>query len=92
MRDQIESSKLILEEYRARRAGECTVRPDRLEIVAHAMLSALVHHWPSRTTADLSRLLSDTLEIKEIEHSRWMTQRRIAIAKLAASRPEFGSP
>lgn len=56
---------------------------DRKEVVAHATLSALAHHWPSRTPPEIAPLLACTSEIKIIERSRWMTQRRIAIAKLA---------
>lgn len=56
---------------------------DRDQVVAHATLSALAHHWPSKADEALIRLLAATSKIKQTEHSRWSTQRRIAIAKLA---------
>ncbi|MEK6706437.1 MAG: hypothetical protein AABZ06_11685 [Bdellovibrionota bacterium] len=58
---------------------------DRAEVVAHATLSAFIHHWPSQSTAEMLNLLEDTAKIRIAEPSRWMTQRKIAIAKLAGT-------
>ena len=81
MLTEIELAISTLAQYNAQPAGERTV--DRAEICAHALLSALVHHWPEKSTHRLDSLLAATQEIKTFEHSRWMTQRRIAIARLS---------
>ena len=54
---------------------------DRAEVVAHAALSGLVHHWPEKATDEILVLLSKTQLIREAERSRWIVQRRIAIVK-----------
>ena len=62
---------------------------DRKEVIAHATLSAFLHHWPSSfdrlTFKQIKKLLAETHEIKKIEINRWMTQRKIAIAKISKS-------
>ena len=68
----------ILQRYCAARS-----EIDREEVVAHATLSALVHHWPSHADETVRLLLEETWEIRSAEKSRWITQRRIAIARLA---------
>lgn len=73
----------ILEEFLARNSSEKRAHVDRPEIVAHATLSAWVHHWPSRVKPGVAEVLAATPEIRALENSRWMTQRRIAIAKIA---------
>jgi hypothetical protein len=75
---QILSSETTLRDFLAERAPI-----DRAQVVAHATLSAWVHHWPSRATLQQQALLQATVSIKDLEHSRWITQRRIAIGKLA---------
>ncbi len=57
--------------------------PDRAQVVAHAVLSALVHHWPSRARPEWSELLARTARVKDSERSRWVVQRRLAIAHFA---------
>lgn len=56
---------------------------DREMIVAHATLSAFIHHWPSKAQPEISELLTKTKFIRDLENSRWHTQRRIAISKLS---------
>lgn len=56
---------------------------DRADIVAHATLSAFMHHWPTQGRDEWIQLLQQTHTIRETEKSRWLTQRRIALAKLA---------
>ncbi len=68
----------ILQRYCAARSAI-----DRVEVVAHATLSALVHHWPSQADETIRTLLEETWEIRSAEKSRWITQRRLAIARLA---------
>jgi hypothetical protein len=81
MVSEIESAISVLAQFSALEAPQRSV--DRREICAHALLSALVHHWPEKSTPLLERLLAATSQIKVHEHSRWMTQRRIAIARLS---------
>jgi hypothetical protein len=79
---QIDLSQKILILFLADRDwGLCPV-VDHPQIVAQATLSALAHHWPSRCTEQMLRLLDSTQDIKNVELSRWATQRRIAIAKI----------
>jgi hypothetical protein len=82
MSSQIESAKQVLERFLSEKA-QGTACVDREQVVAHAFLSGLSAHWPSRSGSEMRELLSSTQEIKFAERSRWMTQRRIAIAKLA---------
>lgn len=84
MLEQIETSKRILSDFVEQTHRGLEPAVDRKEVVAFAVLSALVHHWPSRGDAEMSRLLMDASRIKEVERSRWMVQRRIAVAKWAA--------
>lgn len=77
MQSQIDSSVEILQRY----LKDPSQAIDRKEVVAHATLSALSHHWPSKSTAQIHYLLEVTQKIKTLEHSRWAIQRRIAIAK-----------
>lgn len=79
---ELRASELILREFLAFQQSGVSVSVDRPEVVAHATLSALVHHWPSRASPGMVALLEATAMIKTIEHSRWAVQRRIAIAKL----------
>jgi transposase len=83
MGPQIALSREILEKFREDESQGLIPMVDRSQVVAHATLSALAHHWPSRTDAGIQRLLESTARIKALEHSRWAAQRRIAIAKLA---------
>lgn len=80
---QIEMSVRILREFLE--AEERDLHPviERDQVVSHATLSGLVHHWPSKATPELLDLLGKTERIKAVERSRWAVQRRIAIAKLA---------
>ncbi|MCM2276710.1 MAG: hypothetical protein NDJ89_01380 [Oligoflexia bacterium] len=82
MQAQLESSVALLEGWRATATETFTPSIDREAVVAHATLSALIHHWPSKSSPQIEDLLAQTIRIKEVERSRWMTQRRIAIAKL----------
>jgi hypothetical protein len=83
MASQTETSKSTLEAYihNAKERGDTSV--GRKEVLAHAFLSALQHHWPSKAEASFRRLLIDSVAIREAEPSRWMTQRKIAIRKLS---------
>ena len=83
MRSQIESSEALLRSFLAS-IGKDGGLPsiDRKEVVAHATLSALQNHWPSRSSRQIEELLANTVRVKNTEQSRWATQRRIAIAKL----------
>ncbi len=56
---------------------------DRKEVVAHATLSAWVAHWPQEALALERDLLAKTQTIQTQEASRWLKQRRIALAKLS---------
>jgi len=56
---------------------------DRPEVVAHATLSAWIHHWPASASVSDHLLIQATRQIRVAEESRWLKQRRIAIAKLA---------
>ena len=85
MEPQIEISLTILTRFLIDRQNGLKPLVDRKEVVAHATLSALAHHWPSRATSQSLFILEATKEIKTAESSRWMTQRRIAIAKLQKS-------
>ncbi len=59
---------------------------DRPEVVAHATLSALAHHWFKQfATPQVIDLLQRSARIRAAEPSRWMTQRRIAISKAATA-------
>ena len=81
MREQIETAVTILSRFLLLSSTDKVI--DREQIVAHATLAAFTHHWPSLTTQSDRTLLIATGEIKAVEHSRWLTQRRIALAKLA---------
>ncbi len=83
MGSQIDASIEILRSFLALKLKGANPQVDRPEIVAHAVLSGLAHHWPEKVSDQERALLEQTLEIKLVERSRWMTQRRIAIAKLA---------
>ena len=83
MGSQIEFSIKILSDYLSRKSNGIEASVDRDEVVAHATLSAWVHHWPSEASSDVLRLLLETSRIREAEQSRWMTQRRLALAKLS---------
>src|SRR3989344_2832 len=71
--------ELILIQYQ--QEGPDVRRPERDQVIAHATLSAWLHHWPSQVPTEvasrLAELLADTQDIRSIEASRWMTQRRI---------------
>jgi|GEM_PF-2502083 len=45
---------------------------DRPQVLAHALLSALHQHWPSRTTVETAKLLEQTMIIRETEWYRWI--------------------
>ena len=71
----------VLESFLARPLAQL----DRAEVVAHATLSALSHHWPNQhCTTQIMDLLHRSAQVRAQEPSRWMTQRRIAISKAAA--------
>lgn len=83
MLEELEKAKLILEKVsQAVNSGQAPYI-ERQEVVSHALLSAWNHHWPTSRSDELDELLKSTNFIKTTEHSRWMTQRRIAVAKLA---------
>ena len=86
MSSPIESAKQVLERFLADKSGGGRPPIDREQVVAHALLSGWNDHWPSDVDARTRELLSSTEEIKAAERSRWMTQRRIAVAKLARER------
>jgi hypothetical protein len=79
---QIESSELLLRDFLVLIESGNHATVDRKEVVAHATLSALAHHWPTQVNAGILQLLESTATIKSVERSRWVVQRRIAIAKL----------
>ncbi|MDR3608288.1 MAG: hypothetical protein P4M08_13035 [Oligoflexia bacterium] len=83
MATELENAMRTLGEFHA--LAQVGARPaiDRPQVVAHATLSGFAHHWPSRVDAALLALLEATSVIKEVESSRWIVQRRIAVAKLA---------
>jgi hypothetical protein len=84
-RDEIEKFRRILQAFAASAAGHgAAAAPDRAQVVAHATLSAWAHHWPSQVDPGTRALLEATQAIRTAEPGRWMVQRRIAIAKLAA--------
>ena len=56
---------------------------DRIHVVAHATLSAWTSHWPMQCSPLETRLINDSIQIKEVEMSRWLKQRRMALSKLA---------
>ncbi|MGK5088936.1 hypothetical protein WDW86_15365 [Bdellovibrionota bacterium FG-2] len=72
----------ILQEYLQQKMRGLNPAIDRPQVVAHATLSAWEHHWNPLCSPLEKRLLENTLDIKSAETSRWLTQRRIAIAKL----------
>lgn len=78
----IAPAEKILLEFAKRCQNEAMVAIGREEIVAHATLSALQHHWPSLAGERIRALLVETKNIRSTENSRWMIQRRIAISKL----------
>jgi hypothetical protein len=82
MGSHIEIAKRVLERFLAEsRDGTPTV--EREQVQAHALLSGWRDHWPSQIDANTQELLASTQRIRLTEPGRWMTQRRIAIAKLA---------
>jgi hypothetical protein len=83
MSEELRNARSILTQFECSRRSESSAFVDRPEVVAHALLSALTHHWPTFSDDATRELLKRTVEIKEVEHSRWITQRRIAIAKLS---------
>lgn len=83
MEVEISSAEQILSQYLQKKTAGNNLSVDRPEIVAHALLSGLCHHWPSRANDAQRELIQSTLDIRAAENSRWLTQRRIAIAKLA---------
>ncbi len=83
MSEELRNARQILVRFEEAQRAHATPAIDRPEVVAHALLSALTHHWPSSSDQATRELLDRTLKIKEVERSRWITQRRIAIAKLA---------
>ncbi|MGZ3688607.1 MAG: hypothetical protein ACXWP5_09780 [Bdellovibrionota bacterium] len=85
MSGQIEESKEVLSRFLKSKKDGLKPGLDRPEIVAHATLSALSHHWPSKTSPEILELLAETCEIQKLEHTRWAIQRRIATAKIARS-------
>jgi hypothetical protein len=80
MREKISESEATLRRFLS--LGESAAF-DRPEVVAHATLSAVLHHWPSRAPVGTDALLAATSVIRLREGSRWQTQRRLAIARLA---------
>jgi hypothetical protein len=62
---------------------ECDIEITRDHVVAHSALAALSHHFPDLASQQTRDLLERSCIIRKIENSRWMTQRRIAIAKWA---------
>jgi hypothetical protein len=83
MNEQIESSLRILKEFTASENQGFPLEVDREQVVAHATLSALDHHWPSRSNPEIRKAISESARIKDIEHSRWAIQRRLMIAKFS---------
>jgi hypothetical protein len=83
MSAQIETSKAILRRFADREAAGLAPSVDRDEVVSHATLSGLAHHWPSRVSESILELLNQCSRIPQEERSRWVVQRRIAISKLA---------
>lgn len=55
----------------------------REEIMAYSLLTALVEHWPAQQSPEIATLLHEWRKITELEHSRFIKQRRIALAMLA---------
>lgn len=87
MGSQIHLCVEILRRFLAHRREGLPAPVDRDLVVAHATLSALLHHWPSVAKADWRSLLDGTAAIRAQEGSRWLTQRRIAVARLARELP-----
>ena len=80
---QTNLSRQVLTDFMIQLEKGDSILVDRCQVVAHATLSALMHHWSSRLMMGDRELLKSTQIIREREPNRWMTQRRIAIAKLA---------
>jgi len=59
------------------------VAVDRVELVSHAYLSALVQQWPSLVPSRLPALVEATVKIRRREPDRFLRQRRLALAYLA---------
>lgn len=85
MTSQKDSSIAVLQAYLEKKRGGQQPSIDRPEVVAHAYLSALSQHWPSQVDARVEKLLEETQSIQSGEASRWMTQRRISLRKIAIS-------
>lgn len=83
MQEQIETALHCLRRFQAQADLGQSPPVDRAEVVAHATLSAWAHHWPKQASPAVLELLATSVRIKNAERSRWMVQRRIAIAKLA---------
>jgi len=56
----------------------------REALVAFSSLSAFHHHFPSRCTDEISDLIEKFSYLREREPSRYLKQRRIALARIFA--------
>jgi hypothetical protein len=54
----------------------------RESLVAFSFLEAFKHHYPSRVTDEMLRLSKSFSWIRQKEDSRFIRQRRIALAKI----------
>lgn len=79
MLPEVHQSGLTLERF----AVDASSPVDRPQILAYALLSAWVAHWPSRASAEQRQLLVQTRAIREREPDRFHKQRRLALTRLA---------
>lgn len=58
-------------------------RIEREELVAYATLEAYCSHFPEQSSSEDRDLLAKWKQVPKQEYSRFLKQRRIALAKLA---------
>jgi len=58
-------------------------RGSRELLVSFVWIDTFLHHWPSRSTPEMIELRDHYQFFKEIETSRFLKQRRIAVRQLA---------
>jgi|GEM_PF-1453831 len=59
--------------------------PDRTLLEAFALLAAYSHHWPTRAGQGLCALAAEAVALPAAERGRFLKQRRVALARLAAA-------
>lgn len=70
---------LLLRGFEADPSGALASRE---ALIAYTLIHTLCHYWPSRTTAEYSRVLLEFEFFKSKESSRFIKQRRILLRQL----------